>query len=204
QIRDVREREPAAGRNHSPRRVRARSQRETQSSGSRQIGPAGSARVRGLIRNTNGDSMKPVRITAAGERTVEPMIALARCSRLARIIVTGAKSAEVMVDLHRLGYQRATTTTNCGLPSGQYDVALLDGRQCSIKAIETTLDWLVDFVNTAGVLIVWLDPHEDAAGARLRGVLDSYGFRIEAGTFHERGAAVAARRCDIGTTSKVA
>jgi hypothetical protein len=51
---------------------------------------------------------------------------------------------------------------------------------------------------------VWLDPHEGAAAPRLRGVLDSYGFRIEAGTLHDRGAAVAARRCDIGATSKVA
>jgi hypothetical protein len=148
--------------------------------------------------------MKPVRITATGQRNVEPMIALAHCSRLARMIVTGANSAEVVVDLHRLGYQRATTTTNCGLPDGQYDVALLDGRQCSIKAIETTLDWLVDFVGLAGVLIVWLDPHAGAAGPRLRGILDSHGFRIEVGTFHDRGAAVAARRCETGTTSKVA
>jgi hypothetical protein len=148
--------------------------------------------------------MKPIRITAAGERMVEPTIALARCSKLARIIVTGAKGAEVMGDLHRLGYVRATTTTNCGLPDGQYDVALLDGRQCSIKSIETTLDWLVDFVGPAGVLIVWLDPHEGAAGPRLRGILDSHGFRIEVGTFHDRGAAMAARRCETGTTSKVA
>jgi hypothetical protein len=154
--------------------------------------------------NTMVTVMKPVRITATGERNVEPTIALAHCSKLARIIVTGASSAEVVVDLHRLGYQRATTTTNCGLPAGQYDVALLDGRQCSIKAIETTLDWLVDFVGTAGVLIVWLEAHQGAAGPRLRAVLDSHGFRIEAGTLHERGTAVAARRCEAGTTSKVA
>jgi hypothetical protein len=153
---------------------------------------------------TTVTAMEPIRITAAGERIIEPMIALARCSKLSRIIVTGARSAEVTVDLHRLGYVRATTTTNCGLPAGQYDVALLDGRQCSIKAIETTLEWLVDFVGRAGVLIVWLDPHQDAAGPRLRGILDSHGFRIEVGTLHDRGAAVAARRCETGTTSKVA
>jgi hypothetical protein len=148
--------------------------------------------------------MKPIRITAGGERILEPMISLARCSKRSRIIVTGAKSAEVMVDLHRLGYQRATTTTSCGLPAGQYDVAFLDGRQCSIKAIETTLDWLVDFVGPAGVLIVWLDPHAGAAGPRLRAILDNHDFRIEVGTLHHRGAAVAARRCETGATSKVA
>src|SRR5947209_17417740 len=78
--------------------------------------------------------MSPIRITAAGERLVEPIIALAHCSKLARIIVTGANSAEAVIDLHRLGYARATTTSNCGLPAGQYDVVLLDGRQRSIKA----------------------------------------------------------------------
>ena len=148
--------------------------------------------------------MKPVRITAAGERMVQPIITLACCSKLARIIVTGGRSAEVMVDLHRLGYHRATTTTSCGLPAGQYDVAILDGRQCSIKAIETTLDWLVDFVSPAGVLIVWLDPCQGVAGPRLRTALEGHDFRIEIGTVHDRGAAVAARRSEVVAAAKVA
>ena len=71
--------------------------------------------------------MKPIRITAAGERIVEPIIALAHCSKLARIIVTGANSAEAVIDLHRLGYARAATTLNCGLPAGQYDVVVAGG-----------------------------------------------------------------------------
>ena len=108
--------------------------------------------------------MSPIRITAAGERLVEPIIALAHCSKLARIIVTGANSAEAVIDLHRLGYARATTTSNCGLPAGQYDVVLLDGLQRSIKAVGTTLDWVADFLSLTGVLIVWLDPHQPAAG----------------------------------------
>ncbi len=144
--------------------------------------------------------MKPIRITAAGERIVKPIIALAHCSKLARIIVTGANSAEAVTDLHRLGFARATTTLNCGLPAGQYDVVLLDGRQRSIKAVETTLDWAAD----AGVLIVWLDPRQSATARPLRSVLESHGFWIEAGTVHERGSAVAARRCDKGLISEVA
>ena len=148
--------------------------------------------------------MSPIRITAAGERIVEPIIALAHCSKLARIIVTGANSAEAVIDLHRLGYARAATTLNCGLPAGQYDVVLLDGRQRSIKAIETTLDWVADFLSLTGVLIVWLDPLQPATGRPLRTVLESHGFRIEAGTVHERGSAVAARRRELKPISKVA
>ena len=148
--------------------------------------------------------MSPIRITAAGERIVEPIIALAHCSKLARIIVTGADSAEAVIDLHRLGYARATTTSNCGLPAGQYEVVLLDGRQRSINAIETTLDWVADFLSRTGVLIVWLDPLQPAIGRPLRTVLESHGFRIEAGTVYERGSAVAARRCELKPISKVA
>src|SRR5262245_37697895 len=146
--------------------------------------------------------MSPIRITAAGERLVEPIITLAHCSKLARIIVTGANSAEAVIDLHRLGYARATTTSNCGLPAGQYDVVLLEQR--SIKAIETTLDWVADFLSLTGVLIVWLDPLQPATGRPLRTALESRGFRIEAGTGHERGSAVAARRCELKPISKVA
>jgi len=148
--------------------------------------------------------MKPIRITAAGERIVKPIIALAHCSKLARIIVTGANSAEAVTDLHRLGFARATTTLNCGLPAGQYDVVLLDGRQHSIKAVETTLDWAADFLSPAGVLIVWLDPRQSATARPLRSVLESHGFWIEAGTVHEQGSAVAARRYDKGLISEVA
>jgi hypothetical protein len=148
--------------------------------------------------------MSPIRITAAGERLIEPIIALAHCSKLSRILVTGADNAEAVIDLHRLGYARATTTSNCGLPTGQYDVVLIDGRQRSIKALETTLDWVVDFLSLMGVLIVWLDPQHPAPARALRTVLESYGFRIEAGTVHERGSAVAARRCEKGVIAKVA
>lgn len=148
--------------------------------------------------------MSPIRIAAAGERIVEPIIALAHCSKLARIIVTGVNSAGAVIDLHRLGYARAATTLNCGLPAGQYDVVLLDGRQRSIKAIETTLDWVADFLSLTGVLIVWLDPLQPATGRPLRTVLESHGFRIEAGTVHERGSAVAARRRELKPISKVA
>ena len=148
--------------------------------------------------------MNPIRITAAGERIVKPIIALAHCSKLARIIVTGANSAEAVTDLHRLGYARATTTLNCGLPVGQYDVVLLDGRERSIKAVETTLDWAADFLSPTGVLIVWLDPHQSAIARPLRSVLESHGLWIEAGTMHGRGSAVAARRCDKDVISEVA
>jgi hypothetical protein len=148
--------------------------------------------------------MNPIRITAAGERIVKPIIALGHCSKLARIIVTGANSAEAVTDLHRLGYARATSTLNCGLPAGQYDVVLLDGRQRSIKAVETTLDWIADFLSPTGVLIVWLDPHQPATARPLRSVLERHGFWIEAGTRHEQASAVAARRYDKGLISKVA
>src|SRR5262249_33665953 len=148
--------------------------------------------------------VNPIRITAAGERIVKPIIALAHCSKLARIIVTGANNAEAVTDLHRLGYARATTTLNCGLPAGQYDVVILDGRQRSIKAVETTLDWAADFLSLAGVLIVWLDPHQSATARPLRSVLESHGFWIEAATVHDRGSAVAARRKDKGVISEVA
>src|ERR1700719_46761 len=135
--------------------------------------------------------MSPIRITAAGGRIVEPIIALAHCSKLARIIVTGANGAGAVIDLRRLGYVRAATTLNCGLPAGQYDVVLLDGRQRSIKAIETTLDWVVDFLSLTGVLIVWLDPLQPATGRPPRTVL-------------ARASAVSARRFELKPISKVA
>src|SRR5215471_12136874 len=148
-----------------------------------------SFRSAGRAVEVKGAIMVQSRLAPVGERIVEPMIELARCSKLDRIIVAGANSAALMFELHRRGYARVATTTNCGLPAGQYDVALVDWRGRSIKALDTTLDWLIDFLTPAGGLVVWIDPQEPAGNRKLRSP-------IEAGTVRERGSAVSAQRAD--------
>jgi hypothetical protein len=41
---------------------------------------------------------------AAGDRIIDPMIALAGCSTGQRILVAGSKSMELTMELHRRGY----------------------------------------------------------------------------------------------------
>src|SRR5664280_3790694 len=100
--------------------------------------------------------MTPSHATPAGDRIIEPMIALAGCSKQYRIVVAGAKGVELMLELQRRGYVRAAATANC--PAGQYDVALVDWRRRTFKTLEVALDWLVDFLCPSGVLVVWVDP----------------------------------------------
>ena len=133
--------------------------------------------------------------TPSGERIVAPMIELARCSTRHRIVVAGANSPEHMFELHRRGYARVATSANCGLPRGQFDVALVDW-QHSIKALETTLDWLVHFLASAAVLVIRVESHDRAGDRKLASVLERLGFQIEAGTRCEHGIAVSARRRD--------
>jgi hypothetical protein len=149
-------------------------------------------------------SMTKSRSTAAGERVVEPMIALARCSKLQPVIVAGSKSAEFMFELHRRGHVRVATTANCGHPAGQYDVAPVDWRQRTFKTLETTLDWLVEFLSPAGVLVVWVDPQKPAARQDLHSALERRGFAIEAGAVHDYGSAVSARRREMNPLPKAA
>ena len=94
--------------------------------------------------------MAPSRATPVGDRIIEPMIALAGCSKQHRIVVAGSKAVELMLELHRRGYARAAATANCGHPAGQYDVALVDWRRRTFKTLEVALDWLVEFLNPAG------------------------------------------------------
>jgi hypothetical protein len=148
--------------------------------------------------------MAQSRRAVAGDRIIEPMLDLAGCSNLHRIIVAGANGAALMFELHRRGYVRVATTANCGLPAGQYDVALVDWRERSIKALDTTLGWLLDFLTPAGGLAVWLDPQEPAANRKLRAMLEKHGLIIEAGTVREHGSAVLARHSDMKAMPKVA
>jgi len=138
------------------------------------------------------------------DRILEPMIALAGCSQQHRIVVAGSKGIELMLQLHRRGYVRAAATANCGQPAGQYDVALADWRRRTFKALETTLDWLAELLHPGGMLVVWVDPQKPAVIQNLRLSLEKHGFVIEAGTVHECGCAVSARRSEINPLRRAA
>ena len=148
--------------------------------------------------------MTSTHTTPAGDRIIEPMIALAGCSKQHRIVVAGSKGVELMLELQRRGFAHTAATANCGQPAGQYDVALVDWRRRTFKTLEVALDWLVDFLSPAGVLVVWVDPQKEAANEALRGSLEERGFVIEAGTVHDCGCAVSARRRETTPLRKAA
>jgi hypothetical protein len=141
---------------------------------------------------------------ATGDRIIDPMITLAGCSTRHRIVVAGSKSMEMMLELDRRGYLRAAATGNCGRPASQYDVALVDWRRRTLHALETTLDWLVDFLSPSGVLVVWVDAQKPAANQSLRASLEKRGFVIEQGAVHECGCALSARRLQTYPLQKAA
>ena len=138
-------------------------------------------------------SFKP---TPVRERITESLVELARCSKIRRIIVAGSNGPELMFALHRRGYIRVATTAACGLPQGQYDVALVDWQGRSIKALETTLDWLVHFLAPSAVAVIRVGSREGGASRKLASMLERLGFRVEAGTRCEHGLVVSARRRD--------
>ena len=83
------------------------------------------------------------------------MIKLAGCSTHQRIVVAGSKSMKLMLELHRRGYLLAAAAGNCGRPTGQYDVTLVDWRRRTLHALEPAIDWLVNFLSPSAVLVVW-------------------------------------------------
>src|ERR1700759_4738111 len=110
--------------------------------------------------------MSPLQV-AAGDRILDPMIALAGCSTRQRIVVAGSKSIELMLELQRRGFLLTAAAANCGRPTGQYEVALVDWRRRTLRALETTMDWLVDFLGPNAALVVWVDAQKPAASESL-------------------------------------
>jgi hypothetical protein len=143
------------------------------------------------------------RLGPRGHKVIDLMVDLAHCSKLDRIILAGANSAALMFELHKRGYVRVTTTANCGLPARQYEAALVDWGGRSLKALDATLAWLVDFLRPAGVLVAWLDPQATAENRKFRAILERHGMTAQAGAVHERGSAVAAQRLDMKAISEV-
>src|SRR5258708_32304462 len=125
--------------------------------------------------------MRKPKPTMPGDQIVTTMIKLAGCPNLHRIILSGSAAPQRMFKLHRRGYSRVATTATCGLPRGQYDVALVEWQLHNIRAPETTLNWLVHFLAPAGVLVIWIDSEERSRQRTLKPILERLGFRIEAG-----------------------
>jgi hypothetical protein len=134
---------------------------------------------------------------ATGDRIIDPMIALAGCSTRQRIVVAGSKSMELMLELHRRGYLLAAAAGNCGRPTGQYDVALVDWRR-------RTMDWLMNFLSPRAVLAVWVDAQKPMANESLRASVAKRGFVIVRGAVHECGCALLARRSQDYPVQKAA
>jgi hypothetical protein len=150
-----------------------------------------------------GDAMSSVQI-ATGDRIVDPMIALAGCSTRQRIVVAGSKSMELMLELHRRGYSLAAAAGNCGRPTGQYDVAFVDWRRRTLRSLEPTMDWLMNFLGPRAVLVVWVDAQKPAANESLRASVAKRGFVIVRGAVHECGCALVARRSQDYPVQKAA
>ncbi len=109
-----------------------------------------------------------------------------------------------MLELQRRGLVRTAATANCGHPADQYDVALVDWRRRTFKSLEVALDWLVDFQSPSGLVVVWVDSQKATANNALRQSLERRGFVIEAGTVHDCGCAVSARRREMNPIRKAA
>jgi hypothetical protein len=142
------------------------------------------------------------RTSPQDERIVKTLVEIARATKSHQIIVAGSNCSEVFLELHRLEYSRVSTTKTCRIPYTQYDIALLAWQEHSIKALATTLDWLVHFLSPTGALVIWIDT---AARARsLRSAIEQLGFRVETAVRCENGFATSARRLDIGRQTIVA
>ena len=138
------------------------------------------------------------------ERTIETMIALARCSRSHRILISGSDGANRMFDLNRRGFNRVATTATCGLPHGQYDVAWIEWNQYSIKALETTLNWLVHFLAPRSGLVIWIGSDAVTDKVKLESAVQRLGFDIDAVTRSAHGFAMSAQRVDVNQQAMAA
>ena len=142
--------------------------------------------------------------TRSGDGIIEMMIELARCSQFHRVILSGPKAAQRMFELHRRGYSRLATTTTCGVPRGQYDVALVDWPRYSARALKTTLEWLVHFLAPTSVLVICISSHEAEEHRKVGSAIRSLGFRVEAGTRFGDSIIVSARRRDASAQAVAA
>jgi len=146
--------------------------------------------------------MTQSRSELASGQIVDSMLELARCSKQHRILVSGSHLPQVMKGLHRRGYYRVDTAASCGLPHGQYHIGLINWHGHSVKALEATLEWLVHFLASSALLVVWVDGRE--ANRLLQSMLESFNFQVEVGTRCGDGIGILACRRDRAAAAMAA
>lgn len=135
-------------------------------------------------------------------KVADAMIRLSRGGKSRRVIVAGPASEDVFRELCRRGYSRLTSTSNNGVPSGEYDLAIVVWSRHSIRALESNLDWLVHFIRSVGVLVFWVGPEVDRRNRQLKGVIEGLGFRIKSRAACQGGLVVCAGRPDLDDVAK--
>lgn len=129
----------------------------------------------------------------AGDRIIDPMIDLSACAKTDRVVISGSKALEFMLEMQRRGFDRTAASANCGRAANQYDVALVDWRRRTIASLDPTLKWLLGYLRPAGKLVVWVDAQKETANEILRAMLERRGFAVESGTDHDCGRGISAR-----------
>jgi len=80
----------------------------------------------------------------------------------------------------------------------------VDWRRRTLHALEPTMDWLMNFLCSRAVLVVWVDAQKPAANDSLRASVTKRGFVIVRGAVHECGCALLARRSQDYPVQKAA
>ena len=127
------------------------------------------------------------------EQVIDTMIGLTRLSNLHRTIVAGSDSLELYLALRRRGFIRVATTATCRIPKGQHAVGLITG-QNSLRAIETALAEISQFLSASAAIAVLIDSRESGFCLKVRARLEQMGFRIEAGVRCQQGLVLSAYR----------
>lgn len=142
----------------------------------------------------------------SADRKIDSIVELGRCADHHRILLAGASDPDPVSEWRSRGYHRVATMAASRLPRGQYDVAVVEWRQHSIRALGTMLDWLVYFLSPRGVLVIWIDGASDTASARrdLRSLVEQLGFRVETRKRCRNGFAVSASRVNTSERAMAA
>lgn len=139
----------------------------------------------------------------ARDQMLHTMIDLACLAPSDRIVVAGADSLQLHLELRRRGFVRCVTSAIGGTPCGQYSAGLVAGDR-TFQALEASLVRVSQFLNATSTIVVAIETQEKGLSLRVRAKLQQLGFRIEAGVRCQQGFVLSAYRCNWGAVAKAA
>lgn len=134
---------------------------------------------------------------------LDAVVGLTRMSAFQRVAVAGCGRTDYSIQLHRRGFARVSIVNGRMPPRWQHSIGLIAG-ESTAESIGAAIEQLSPGLCPSAYIAIVIHPDQATSHQNIRGKLEKFGFRIEAGVRCKLGFVLCAHRPDTALLERAA